>query len=144
MLLWDLSAAFDCLDSGILCEKLELYGLDKNSVKWFSSFLTGRTQKVRIIQSLSKTKISLLVSPLLYIIYVADLQVWLKYVTAITYADDTSTSISHKLLLSGSSKNLTFILKNSANNLIFDSIFDSRLSYSTSIHQFYYSASTRL
>ena len=26
------------------------------------------------------------------------MQVWVKYVTAITYADDTSTSISHKLL----------------------------------------------
>ena len=31
ILLWDLSAAFDCLDSEILCEKLALYGLDKNS-----------------------------------------------------------------------------------------------------------------
>ena len=39
-----------------------------------------------------------IISPLLYIIYVADLQKWLKFVTAITYADDTSTSVSHKLL----------------------------------------------
>ena len=39
-----------------------------------------------------------------------------------------------------SSKNLTFILKDSANNLIFD----SRPSNSTLIHQFYDSASTQL
>ena len=47
-----------------------------------------------------------------------------------------------------SSKNSTFILKNMANYLIFamilDSIFDSRSSNSTSIHQFYDLASTWL
>jgi hypothetical protein len=35
-----------------------------------------------------------IISPLLYIIYVADLEQWLKYAKAITYADDTSTSLS--------------------------------------------------
>ena len=30
--------------------------------------------------------------------YIADLQIWLKHVSATTYADDTSTSVSHKLL----------------------------------------------
>ena len=39
-----------------------------------------------------------ILSPLLYIIHVADLQLWLKFVKATTYADDTSTSVSHKLL----------------------------------------------
>ena len=34
----------------------------------------------------------------LYIIYVADLQLWLKYVHVTTYADDTCTSVSHRLL----------------------------------------------
>ena len=37
-------------------------------------------------------------SPLLFIIYVTDLQLWLKYVSARIYADDTSTSVSHKFL----------------------------------------------
>ena len=32
ILLWDLSAAFDCLDS-ILCNKLKEYGVTENSVK---------------------------------------------------------------------------------------------------------------
>ena len=50
----------------------------------------------------------------------------------------------YKLLLPDLSQNSTFILKNSANNSIFASVLDSRSSNSTSIHQFYYSASTRL
>ena len=54
----------------------------------------------------------------------------------------------HKYLLSDSSKNSTFIPKNSANNLIFASVFDSildlRSSNSTSIFQFWDLASTRL
>ena len=28
VLLWDLSAAFDCLDIDLLCQKLEIYGFD--------------------------------------------------------------------------------------------------------------------
>ena len=37
-------------------------------------------------------------SPLLYIIYVADLQLWLKHSKVTTYADDKKTCVSHKLL----------------------------------------------
>ena len=43
-------------------------------------------------------KILNILSPLLFIIYVADLELWLKYIYATTYVDDTSTSVSHKLL----------------------------------------------
>ena len=42
VLLWDLSAAFDCVDSDILCKKLEIYGFCETSINWFLSFLTGR------------------------------------------------------------------------------------------------------
>ena len=102
---WDLTAAFDCLDNEILCRKLEIYGFDKNSVNWFKSFLTNRTQRVRIGGCLSHLEKLIsgvpqggILSPLLNITYVADSQLWLKYVFATTYADDTSTSISHRLL----------------------------------------------
>ena len=53
ILLWDLSAAFDTLDVELLCKKLEIYGFDKMSCKWFASFLSGRSQRVRIGRSLS-------------------------------------------------------------------------------------------
>ena len=46
ILLWDLSAAFDTLSADIFCKKLKVYGFDQNSINWFMSFLTGRSQKV--------------------------------------------------------------------------------------------------
>ena len=39
-----------------------------------------------------------ILSPMLYIIYVADLDLWLKHSIIITYADDTSSSIKGKVL----------------------------------------------
>ena len=105
VLLWDLSAAFDTLDHGILCSKLEIYGFDSRSVCWMKSFLTNRYQMVKI-GDFNSSLVSLksgvpqggIISPLLYIIYVADLEQWLKYAKAITYADDTSTSLSSRCL----------------------------------------------
>ena len=105
ILMWDLSAAFDCLDINIMCDKLVLYGFQENTVKWFRSFLASRSQRVKIGEYLSNP-INLqsgvpqggIISPLLYIIYVADLQLWLKFSKVTTYADDTKTCVSHKLL----------------------------------------------
>ena len=54
VLLWDLSAAFDCLDKEILCKKLALDGLDDKLVNWFGSFLSERSQIVKIADSLSE------------------------------------------------------------------------------------------
>ena len=103
ILLWDLSAAFDTLDPALMCDKLRIYGFDIIAVNWFCSFLTGRSQCIKIGSSLSKSApLSSgvpqggILSPLLYIIYVADLELWLKYSLAITYADDTSSSITAK------------------------------------------------
>ena len=76
VLLWDLSAAFDCLDCDILCNKLSIYGFCNNSVNWFRSFLTGRSQQVKINNTLSSSKILLsgvpqggILSPILFVIY---------------------------------------------------------------------------
>ena len=48
VMLWDLSAAFDTLDAGIFSDKLNSYGFDTKSCKWFMSFLSGRSQQVNI------------------------------------------------------------------------------------------------
>ena len=101
VLMWDLSAAFDTLDHNILCNKLEIYGFTKNAVKWMRSYLSGRTQRVKIGNKLSDiTNLSSGVpqggnfSPLAFVIYVSDLEDWLEFARSLTYADDTSTGVS--------------------------------------------------
>ena len=103
ILLWDLSAAFDTLDVDIFCEKIVLYGFLPNTVKWFRSFLSGRTQRVKIGANTSAKK-SLtsgvpqggVISPLIFVLYASDLEFWLKWSIAKTYADDTMTRTSAK------------------------------------------------
>ena len=48
VILIDLSAAFDLVDSGILLKKLAIYGLDKNFLSWIQSYLSDRHQAVWI------------------------------------------------------------------------------------------------
>ena len=101
ILLWDLSAAFDTLDCDGLCAKLELFGVQSRSVNWIRSFLTGRSQCVRIGSRISSPKLIStgvpqggVLSPLIFVLFVSDLQDWLKHSTAPTYADDTTTGTS--------------------------------------------------
>ena len=49
----DLSAAFDMVDYSILIDKLEMFGLDPQSLRWMNSYLRGRTQSVTIDGCLS-------------------------------------------------------------------------------------------
>ena len=99
--MWDLSAAFDTIDPVLLCKKLKLYGFDENSLAWFLSYLTNRQQKVKINDK--KSNLNMLksgvpqggvLSTLVFIIFVADFQLWLKWAWAIVYANDTSTSVA--------------------------------------------------
>ena len=50
----DLSAAFDTLSKDIICKKLQVYGFDKTSVKWFYSYLSERSQVVMIGSKMSE------------------------------------------------------------------------------------------
>ena len=105
VLMWDLTAAFDTLDHEILLSKLEIYGFSSNTVKWIRSYLTGRSQRVKIGNKLSSLSIIKSgvpqggnFSPLAFVIYVSDLEDWLEYAISLTYADDTSTSVSGKCI----------------------------------------------
>ena len=42
----DLCKALDIVDRKLLLKKLQVYGLNTNSLKWFQSYLSGRYQKV--------------------------------------------------------------------------------------------------
>ena len=46
VILLDLSAAFDLVDSSILLQKLQIYGFDESSRNWVQSYLTDRNQAV--------------------------------------------------------------------------------------------------
>jgi hypothetical protein len=101
MLLWDLSAAFDTLDHGIFLDKLAMYGLDKIGVSWFKSYLSHRRQKVQIGSGRSGeaeltwgSPQGAILSPLIFTIYIADVESWIEFADVFGYADDTSTTIS--------------------------------------------------
>ena len=101
VLLWDLSVAIDTLDCEGLCRNLVVFGVQDWSVSWVRSFLTGRSQRVRIGSKISTSNNVTtgvpqggVLSPLIFILFVSDLQDWLLHSTAPTYADDTSSGTS--------------------------------------------------
>ena len=50
----DLHKAFDIVDHKPLLKKLQVYGLNTNSLKWFQSYLSRRHQKVCVNGKLSE------------------------------------------------------------------------------------------
>ena len=95
MAAYDLTAAFDSLDAGILDEKLSYYGLDETSRRWIGSFLSNRRQYVVVGNGKSAcldmtvgSPQGSILSPLLFIIYVADIDKWIKDGSTSSYADD--------------------------------------------------------
>jgi exonuclease III len=103
MLLWDLSAAFDTLDHDIFLEKLKIYGFDQTSRNWFQSFLTGRKQAVYVGEASSSIKTmpwgspqGAILSPLIFTIFMADIELWVSQTQILGYADDTSSYVSDK------------------------------------------------
>ena len=69
--------------------------------QWIRSFLSNRSQKVKIGECISRKEKLVcgvpqggILSPIIFVLYVSDLEDWLNHSSAFTYADDTSTSIS--------------------------------------------------
>ena len=96
----DFSKAFDCVSHPLLIRKLRIIGLSDNFIKWFQSYLSGRTQYTEYNGILSeKTNVlwgvpqGSVLGPLLYLIYTFDM----KFITekdCFNFADDTSLIIS--------------------------------------------------
>ena len=93
----DLSKAFDTLDHNILINKLAYYGIHGAALKWFTSYLTGRSQYVEI-DGVSSNILSLstgvpqgsILGPLLFLIYMNDIPNCTEHFNFILYADDTT------------------------------------------------------
>lgn len=101
LVLLDYSKAFDTINHEILCAKLEHYNFDNNSVNFIKSYLSDRTQKVKLNGEMS-TSLAVVkgvpqgsvLGPLLFCIYTADLCQKVKYMDMHCYADDTQLLFS--------------------------------------------------
>ena len=93
----DLSKAFDTLDHSILINKSAYYGIHGAALRWFTSYLTGRSQYVEI-DGVSSNILLLstgvpqgsILGPLLFLIYMNDIPNCTEHFNFILYADDTT------------------------------------------------------
>ena len=98
VVLYDLSAAFDTVSHEILLAKLKLYGFDKNSMNWVTSYLENRKQYVWLSGEKSSTIETNIgtpqgsrLSPLLFLILMADMELWTEESNLQNFADDSQS-----------------------------------------------------
>ena len=101
----ELTKAFDTIDHEIILRKMSYLGVDQAAMKWFSSYLSGRTQKCNVSGKLSSARTlscgvpqGSILGPLLFLIYINDLPNSLRGAVPRMFADDTNLTLSAKTL----------------------------------------------
>jgi hypothetical protein len=92
----DYSKAFDTIDHDLMCAKLHYYGFSISSIDFFKSYLYNRYQKVTIKSLCSDSALvasgvpqGSILGPLLFLIYISDLEQVIRHCNIQCYADDT-------------------------------------------------------
>ena len=92
----DFSKAFDKVDHALLIKKLQLYGIKGKLLNWIKSFLSDRVQKVVIDGKMSLPELVIsgvpqgtVLGPLLFLLFVNDLEKCIKYSKLKLFADDS-------------------------------------------------------
>jgi hypothetical protein len=151
----DITKAFDTIDHEILLHKLWLAGIRGLPLDWFSSYLTGREQRVNIggvIGDPGKIEFGVpqgsVLGPILFLIYVNDLCNGCFNGKLVAFADDTAfVYTNHDLnsLYQSMSKDLFFlrlwfdknfmILSEKTKFMLFSLRFDSKFNFPLKFHE---------
>lgn len=120
----DLKRAFETINRDILLKKLYNYGIRGKVLAWLTDYLRDRKQITRINNELSSAKVikygipqGSILGPLLFIIYINDIQDYHDCDYIHLFADDTLLSVSDKNLnlaidkMNNSLKNISRYLK---------------------------------
>ena len=98
----DLKKAYDTLNSDVLLEKLNFYGIRGIALKWISSYLENRSQYVCYNNVNSYKKVvtcgipqGSILGPILFTLYINDLPNASKLLKFVLFADDTNIFYSH-------------------------------------------------